>query len=104
MHDMVGYYVSGIVVQAQAARHVANRQPAAAAVAIAPYRRGGRLERFGIAEPSSGPRSRVRDRRALALRSQWRPAVLGTSATTSTRVVSKLNQPLMGMLSGSGSS
>ncbi len=34
LHDMVGHYVSGIVVQAQAARHVAERQPAAAAAAL----------------------------------------------------------------------
>ena len=34
LHDMVGHYVSGIVVQAQAARHVAENQPAAAAAAL----------------------------------------------------------------------
>lgn len=34
MHDMVGHYVTGIVVQAQAARHVADHQPAAAASAL----------------------------------------------------------------------
>ncbi len=34
LHDMVGHYVSAIVVQAQAARHVAARQPAAAAAAL----------------------------------------------------------------------
>jgi len=34
MHDMVGHYVSGIVVRAQAARHVAVNQPAAAADAL----------------------------------------------------------------------
>lgn len=34
LHDMVGHYVSGIVVQAQAARHVAEKQPAAAAAAL----------------------------------------------------------------------
>lgn len=32
LHDMVGHYVTGIVVRAQAARHVAERRPAAAAV------------------------------------------------------------------------
>jgi signal transduction histidine kinase len=35
LHDMVGHYVTGIVVQAQAARHVAEHQPAAAAEALA---------------------------------------------------------------------
>lgn len=34
LHDLVGYYVSGIVIQAQAARHVAERRPAAAAAAL----------------------------------------------------------------------
>lgn len=34
MHDLVGHCVTGIVVQAQAARHVAGSQPAAAAVAL----------------------------------------------------------------------
>ena len=34
LHDMVGHYVSGIVVQAQAARHVAENHPAAAAAAL----------------------------------------------------------------------
>lgn len=34
LHDMVGHYVTGIVVQAQAARHVAERQPAASAAAL----------------------------------------------------------------------
>ena len=34
LHDMVGHYVTGIVVQAQAAQHVAERQPAAAAAAL----------------------------------------------------------------------
>jgi signal transduction histidine kinase len=35
LHDLVGHYVTGIVVQAQAARHVAERQPAAAVSALA---------------------------------------------------------------------
>jgi signal transduction histidine kinase len=35
LHDLVGHYVTGIVVQAQAARHVAERQPAAADAALA---------------------------------------------------------------------
>jgi signal transduction histidine kinase len=34
LHDLVGHYVTGIVVQAQAARHVAEHQPAAAATAL----------------------------------------------------------------------
>lgn len=34
LHDMVGHYVTGMVVQAQAARHVAEHQPAAAAEAL----------------------------------------------------------------------
>ena len=34
LHDMVGHYVTGIVVRAQAARHVAERQPAAAAATL----------------------------------------------------------------------
>lgn len=34
MHDMVGHYVSGIVVQAQAARHVAAHHPDATAAAL----------------------------------------------------------------------
>ncbi|MEO6628014.1 MAG: histidine kinase [Aquihabitans sp.] len=34
MHDMVGHYVTAMVVQAQAARHVAEHQPAAATVAL----------------------------------------------------------------------
>ncbi|MBI4932752.1 MAG: two-component sensor histidine kinase [Actinobacteria bacterium] len=34
LHDMVGHYVTGIVVRAQAARHVSERQPAAAAAAL----------------------------------------------------------------------
>ncbi len=34
LHDLVGHYVSGIIVQAQAARHVTERRPAAAAVAL----------------------------------------------------------------------
>ncbi len=34
LHDLVGHYVTGIVVQAQAARHVADRQPAAAVAAL----------------------------------------------------------------------
>ena len=34
LHDMVGHYVTGIVVQAQAARHVAKHQPAAAIAAL----------------------------------------------------------------------
>jgi signal transduction histidine kinase len=41
LHDMVGHYVTGIVVQAQAARHVAERQPAAAAVALERIERAG---------------------------------------------------------------
>ena len=35
LHDMVGHYVTGIVVQAQAALHVAPNQPAAAVDALA---------------------------------------------------------------------
>lgn len=34
VHDMVGHYVTAIVVQAQAARHVAAHQPAAASAAL----------------------------------------------------------------------
>jgi signal transduction histidine kinase len=34
MHDMVGHYVSGIVVRAQAARHVAEQRPGEAAAAL----------------------------------------------------------------------
>lgn len=34
MHDMVGHYVTAMVVQAQAARHVAQHQPAAADAAL----------------------------------------------------------------------
>jgi signal transduction histidine kinase len=34
MHDMVGHYVSGMVVRAQAARHVAEHRPAEAAAAL----------------------------------------------------------------------
>ncbi len=34
LHDLVGHYVSGIIVQAQAARHVTERRPAAAAAAL----------------------------------------------------------------------
>lgn len=34
LHDLVGHHVSGIVVRAQAARHVAERQPAAATAAL----------------------------------------------------------------------
>jgi len=34
LHDLVGHYVTGIVVQAQAARHVAERRPTAAAAAL----------------------------------------------------------------------
>ena len=41
LHDMVGHYVTGMVVQAQAARHVAERQPAAAVAALANIERAG---------------------------------------------------------------
>jgi signal transduction histidine kinase len=34
LHDMVGHYVTGMVVQAQAARHVAEHRPEAAAAAL----------------------------------------------------------------------
>lgn len=34
LHDLVGHYVTGMVVQAQAARHVADRNPAAAGEAL----------------------------------------------------------------------
>lgn len=34
LHDLVGHYVTGIVVQAQAARHVADRRPSAAPDAL----------------------------------------------------------------------
>ncbi len=34
LHDMVGHYVTAMVVQAQAAQHVADHQPAAAATAL----------------------------------------------------------------------
>lgn len=41
VHDMVGHHVTAMVVQAQAAQHVADRQPSAAAAAL------GRIEATG---------------------------------------------------------
>ena len=41
VHDMVGHHVTAMVVQAQAAQHVAGRQPGAAAAAL------GRIEATG---------------------------------------------------------
>ncbi len=41
LHDIVGHHLTAIVVQAQAARHVAERRPEAAAVALEPIERAG---------------------------------------------------------------
>ncbi len=60
LHDMVGHYVTGIVVSAQAARHVAERQPAAAAAALQSIETAGTDAMIAMRHMVGGLRQSIR--------------------------------------------
>ena len=57
VHDMAGHYVTAMVVQAQAAQHVAPRQPHAAAEALAGIERAGNEALIAMHQLVSGLRT-----------------------------------------------
>jgi signal transduction histidine kinase len=67
LHDMVGHYVTGIVVQAQAARHVAANQPSAAVDALGRIEVAGRDAMAAMRRMVGG----LRDQSAAEPRRTW---------------------------------
>ncbi len=67
VHDMVGHYVTAIVVQAQAARHVAEHQPAAASAALKSIESAGTDAMAAMRRMVGG----LRDDSAITPRGTW---------------------------------
>lgn len=67
IHDLVGHCVTGIVVQAQAARHVADTQPAAAAVALEQIEQAGADAMAALRQMVGG----LRKDAAISPRGSW---------------------------------